>query len=171
MKAIFKKADHIIELIQDHIVLITGTSITLMILASALFRMIAYDWYGSEEIILFVATWLYFTGSISACRRKSHVSGDMLNMFITNKKITFICNVIKSILSLGMSVMFCIWACQFVYWQYDLSSRTSVYKLPMYLTQLPLAIMFVFWSIYLLRDLIALIKTGNQVKSEGEEQV
>ena len=52
---VLKKIDGALEWIQDWILVITGTAVGLMILVNALFRIIKVDWFGSEELTLFVA--------------------------------------------------------------------------------------------------------------------
>ena len=168
MTTILKKIDHVFEVFEEYIMLITGTAVTLMILASALFRVIQYDWYGSEELTLIVGVWLYFVGSICAGRDNIHISGDMLNMFISNKKVMYVFNLIRDLISLAMSVMFTIWTYQFLEWQIGLAARTAVYKVPNWIQLLPIPIFFAFWDVYLLRNLIIDLKKTDKTTDTEE---
>lgn len=74
MVKLLRSLDRFIEKLQNWILLLTGTAITMMILVNALFRFLKVDWFGSEELILFVAFWLYFTGSACASQiGRAHV--------------------------------------------------------------------------------------------------
>lgn len=170
---ILKKIDHVLEVFEEYILLITGTAATLMILASALFRVIEFDWFGSEELTLMVGAWLYFVGSICAARDTTHISGDMLNMFINNKKVVYCFNVFRDVVSIVMAGAFTIWTYQFVSWQYSLGARTAVYKLPNVISLIPIPLFFTFWILYLVRDFIILLKTRpvNEIEEKGGEQV
>lgn len=157
---VIKRIDGIVQFLEENILVITGTAVTLMILTAALFRYIRIDWFGSEELTLLVASWLYFIGCIGASRDKTHISGDMVNMFVTNEKIAYVLNIIKHVLSIAMASVFSVWVSQFVLWQFQLSSHTPVYKIPLVTALFPIPLFFIFWVIYLVRDLVILIRNA-----------
>lgn len=169
MKNALQKIDSIIEKIQNFILIITGTGVTLMILVNALFRFLAVDWFGSEELTLFVAFWLYFTGSACAAREDTHISADMLSLFIKRKDFLRIFKIAKNVIGMVMSAVFAAWACQFVMWQYGLGSVSAVYKLPVVITQIPIFLTFALWTIYLLRDLLRCFAQNDENSSKGVE--
>lgn len=157
--------DRFIEKIQNWVLLLTGTAITLMILVNALFRFLKIDWFGSEELILFVAFWMYFTGSACASRERSQISADMLTLFIKNPAALRAVSVVKDVISLAMSAVFTGWAIQFVQWQYRLKATSAVYKLPTLISLIPILICFTLWTVYLVRDLLR-----NFVKGERPQE-
>lgn len=174
MKVILKKMDHVFEVFEEYILLITGTAVTLMILASAVFRFIKFDWFGSEELTLIVGVWLYFVGSICAARNNTHICGDMLNMFITNKRVVFVFNVIRDAVSVAMAAVFTVWTFQFLTWQISLGASTAVYKLPNFISLIPIPLFFTFWVVYLVRNLILQIQGRTKLTipmEKGETQV
>ena len=71
---LLKKADQALNRVQNWILVITGTAITAMILVNAACRFLQIDWFGSEELTMFVAFWLYFVGSACASREDTHIS-------------------------------------------------------------------------------------------------
>lgn len=158
MKTLFNKVDHVFAIFEEYILVITGTAVTLMILVNALFRFIKFDWFGSEELTLIVGVWLYFVGSIYAARNDTHIRGDMLNMFITNQRLVFVFNVLRDIVSISMAVVFTVWTYQFLSWQISLGASTAVYKLPNFISLIPIPLFFAFWAIYLIRKLIILLQ-------------
>lgn len=166
---IFKKIDSFFETIEEYILLITGTVVTLMILASAVFRFIKFDWFGSEELTLIVGVWLYFVGSICAARNNTHISGDMLNMFISNKQVVFLFNVIRDAVSIAMDAVFTVWTFQFLTWQISLGASTAVYKLPNFISLIPIPLFFAFWVVYLIRNLVILIQSRPGQTAQVEE--
>ena len=55
-----KKLDNFLENIENIILIITGIAVCLLIFIGAMMRYIfKIDFYGSEEIILFISFWLY----------------------------------------------------------------------------------------------------------------
>ena len=84
---ILKKIDGMLEWVQNWILIITGTLVGAMILVNAVCRFLVIDWFGSEELTMFVAFWLYFTGAAAASRDRTHISADMMGLFTNNPKI------------------------------------------------------------------------------------
>lgn len=140
----------------------TGSGVTCMILVSALFRVLKIDWFGSEELTLMVGGWLYFIGGIRAARDGTHISGDMLNIFIKSEKILHIFNIIKMCIAIIMSIFFTVWTYQFLIWQISLGAVSAVYKLPNYISLIPIPLFFTFWIIYLLKDMYYLMRSYRQ---------
>lgn len=151
---VLKKLDHVLEQIQDWILIITGTAVGLMILVNALFRIIKVDWFGSEELTLFVAFWLYFMGAACAARDDTHISADMVALFTENPKIRAVIDVIKNTIGTAMCAVFTVWCFRYVSWQMSLGAKSAVYKLPVVISTIPILICFFLWTLYLIRDLL-----------------
>ena len=99
MKALLKLLDTITCKIQEYIMIITCVAVTVLIMVAAAMRYIFhYDFYGSEEIILFTAFWLYFTGSISSSRDDTHITANMVSMFTSNQKVIRAVEIVKSVI-------------------------------------------------------------------------
>lgn len=169
MKTFLKKIDRLCELFEEYILLLTGTAVTMMILVNALFRVLQIDWFGAEELTLIVGVWLYFIGSIGAGRDNIHISGDMLNMFVKNKHVTYWFNVLRDLISLAMAAVFTSWTLEFVTWQFRLGAQTAVYKLPNVIQLIPIPLFFALWTVYLLRNLIIQIGDRPNANKGGEQ--
>jgi len=169
MKKVLCKLDHFIEIIQNYILILTGTAVTLMILINALFRFLAIDWFGSEELTLFVAFWLYFTGSACASREGSHISADMLGLFTKNQVFLRVIAILKNAVGLVMAAVFTLWTFEFVMWQNQLGAASAVYKLPVLISLIPILIAFALWTVYLLRDLLrCFVEKPEDIKKGAE---
>ena len=147
-----------LQWVQDWILIITGTAVGLMILVNALFRFLRIDWFGSEELTLFVAFWLYFTGAAYASRENTHISADMLSLFTSNVKVRAIADIVKNTIGAVMAAVFTYWCFNYVSWQADLGAKSAVYKLPIIISTIPIFICFLLWTLYLARDLVYAIK-------------
>lgn len=169
---IIKKLDWALEKIQSYILVITGTAVGVMILVNAFFRVIKFDWFGSEELTMFVAFWLYFTGAACASRENTHISADMVSLFTDNPKIRAAVDVVKTVIGVAMSAVFTYWCFNYVSWQANLGAKSSVYKLPVIINTIPILIFFALWTLYLIRDLVVAIqvlfgKKPTNVNAEG----
>ena len=125
------------------------------------------DFYGSEELILLAAFWLYFIGSALAAKHGTQIKAEMLDMFVKNRVAHGIAAIARDIISLGMAIVASVWSIQYVLWNYNINMKSNVFRFPVYITVIPIAISFVMWSIYCVRDLVISIKGFG--KTEPEE--
>lgn len=169
MKAL-KKIDDILNLIENEILIISGTAVCLMIMVNAICRYIQVDWFGSEELTLFVAFWLYFIGSVCASRECTHISADMLEMFTKNQTVLFVIAIIKNLIALMMAGLFTYWCFNYVRWQMTLHARSVTYKLPVVIATIPILLAFAFWTLYLIRDLFVAIQNHHAALQKDNEK-
>ena len=155
---ILKKIDRAFEWGEEWILVITGTAVGIMILANAACRFLKIDWFGSEELTLFVAMWLYFVGSICASRDGTHISADMMSLFTKNEKVLDIIGIIKNVIGLVVCGMMTLWCYNYVSWQANLGAKSAIYKLPVVIATIPILISFAFWMLYLIRDIVVNIQ-------------
>ena len=156
---LLKKLDEIAEWIGNWIVVISGVAVCGLIFAGAVMRYILHtDFYGSEELILLAAFWLYFIGSALAAKHGTQIKAEMLDMFVKNKVVHGIAAIVRDIICLAMAVLASVWSTQYVIWNYNINMRSNVFRFPVYITIIPIAISFIMWSIYCVRNLVYSIK-------------
>ncbi len=162
-----KKIDHVFAGAQNWIMVLTGIAVCMLIFAGAVMRyLLKMDFYGSEEIILFAAFWLYFTGSAAAARNKTHINADMISMFVKNQKTVDTVHMIKDIFSLIMSALATYWSFHYVIWSIEMDAVSNVFKLPVVIAQIPIFLSFLLWTIYLIRDIAVSVKERKNVAVE-----
>ncbi|GFI60852.1 hypothetical protein IMSAG049_00001 [Clostridiales bacterium] len=171
-----KKLDDGLEFIENWILILTGIAVCVLIFISAMMRYILKtDFYGSEEIILFTAFWLYFTGSSIAAKKDTHINANMISMFVKNKRVVAVFDIIKCVLSLGICIVATYWCFNYVTWSIQMKAASNVFKLPLAIGQLPIFISFFFWTLYLIRDVIksfsGLKNAENTNNMEGGDAV
>ena len=168
---ILRKIDGFIEKVEGGILIIPGTAVGVMILANAIFRFLRVDWFGSEELTMFVAFWLYFVGAACASRDDTHISADMVSLFTSKPKVRATVNLVKTIIGLAICAVFTVWCFNYVAWQASMGAKSSVYKLPVIISTIPILFSFVMWTLYLIRDIVRNVKTirsaGAAAKTEG----
>ena len=166
-----KKIDSIIEWIANWILVITGIAVCILIFSGAVLRYVFHtDFYGSEELILVAAFWLYFVGSAMAAKHETQIKAEMLDMFVKNKRVLGIASIIKNIINLIMSAVATVWSVQYVMWNITMNVKSNVFRFPVVYAVLPIAISFFLWTIYCIRDFInAIRKAQNNMDEMGEE--
>lgn len=165
------KAEQIWDRIQEYILIITGSAVCILIIVSALMRQVLkIDLYGSEEIILFIAFWLYFIGSMYAAKKDTHINANMISMFTDNKKVLILSEIVKEGISLVLNIVVLKWCFDYVMWSVSLGRRSDVFKLPHLIGQLPILISFFMWIFYTLRRFIGYIRGYKDFKKGSDSQ-
>ena len=158
-----KKLDRYIEWTANWCVIFSSIAVCAMIFIGAIARYIFHsDFFGSEELILLAAFWLYFIGNALAAKHNTLIKAEMLDMFIKNKKILGLSNILKYLISLSVAAVASVWAIQYLMWNININMRSNVFRFPVYITVIPIAISFIAWTIYCFRDLILCIKGMNK---------
>ena len=72
-----------------------GIALTCVIFAAVVMRYcFKLDFFGSEEIILLFAWWMYFLGGIGGSQEDSQIKADMVEVFCSNR---FIIDLVKGL--------------------------------------------------------------------------
>lgn len=159
------KIDKSFEWLANWIVAISGIVVCMLIFIGAIMRYILHtDFYGSEELVLLAAFWLYFFGSALAAKHNTHIQAEMLDMFIKNKFIHDIATILKYVVNTAMCVMASVWSIQYVIWNININMKSNVFRFPMFITVLPIAISFVVWTLYSVRDIFAFVKSIKKIQ-------
>ncbi len=141
----------IIQKIVNFLMICCGISVVVLIFSAVIARyFFKTDIYGVEEIILTVAFWLYFAGSINGSMEDSHIKADLMDVYITNHRIKYI---IKSFAKLIESVVYLVvsgWAINLFAMNLERMPRTTGLKIPIALAQFPIAAGFVFMVLFAL---------------------
>lgn len=167
-----KRIDDGLEVIENWILILTGIAVCVLIFISAMTRYIfKVDFYGSEEIILFTAFWLYFTGSAMAAKKDTHINANMISMFVKSEKIVVAFDFIKCSISLFISIIATYWCFNYVVWSVQMGAVSNVFKLPIVIGQIPIFISFCLWTAYLIRDVMKSFKKFKLVDAQkgGDE--
>lgn len=162
LKRIIGFVDHISSKIQSYIIIIACILVTSFILISAILRYVfKADFYGSEELILITAFWLYFTGSASSARDNTHINADMVTLFTKNKKYIRIVSYIRLLINMAVVCCAVMWGIDWLKWSNEINGSSPVFKIPNIIAQIPIVLSFVCWLLYLIRDFILLVREGR----------
>ena len=132
--------------------------IVLVITVAVIMRYIFHsDFFGSEEILKLFAVWMYFIGGSYGSYEQSHITADILSVFVKSKKIMRAVNIFIATLSLVISLFFIDWA--FQYWEQVmlLGGSTSGLKIPLPFFKFSLVVAFILMAVFGLYRLINLV--------------
>ena len=112
-----------------------------------------------EELIVFVVFWFYFTGSVYATYKRSHIVGGVLHLFFKNKPRTLgSFQVLSTLISLGLCCLFTYLSYELFVYSLKVDPKTIHLLLHTSFARLALLIAFPLMAFYFLIELIGTIR-------------
>lgn len=123
--------------------------------------------FGLEELILFGVMWFYMLGAVLASRNREHLSADLIDVVTDSPKVRRIFTIVSTIISMAVCVFFIYCAFDLFLWGVQRGQATPVFSLPWVFSQSSLLFAALFFFVYLLRDLVLLLR-GEPLRNEDE---
>lgn len=159
------KLKKVVLFIQEEILVISSIFMFMLLGIGAIMRVcFKIDFYGQEEIVMLFAFWQYFIGTSYAGHEDTHIQADMLSPYIKNPRKKNILAVVKYVVSLALCVLTTVWCVQFMLWYLQTKPSTSIFHIPLYITQLPILVGFALWTFYTLGHLILAVSELRKEK-------
>jgi len=131
-----------------------------ILVISALIRYTPFRFLAYEEIVLFIAFWMYMVGATRCTRTKTMVVADVINLLCKNVKITDAVSMLEKILTFGLNVLFFSWAFQYIVFSMGLSALSPILKIPFYIVHwsvvFGLGLMVVYNFVHMIERFITL---------------
>lgn len=130
------------------------------------------DFFALEELLIIPAFWLYFIGASYGAHEKYHVIVDFINTY-ASKRIAEIVQLFTVIVTVIVSVIMTVWAFDHVMWSFQSGSKSSAWKIPLYIAHSSVLVGFLLMTIYFIRDFISDLLTmiKDEQRSEGDNEV
>ncbi len=158
--------------IQKFILFICSFLIIIGVASKAIFRyLFQIDFHGVEEFIILLAFWLYFIGASYGSYRKGHIAADIIPMYIKDEKIKQIFMLFVSLLTIGISALFTLWAVDMLTWTLERGATSVMWDIPVAYSQAVILISFVLMTFYFVVHFINDLKMflNNHVLGERKE--
>ncbi len=162
-----------LAVIQRGLMFVTGMATMIIVALAMLMRfLLNIDLAGYEEVLAMVAMWLYMIGSSYGSYEKSQIAADILNIYLKEGKFKTSINLLRSLLTTILGLVFNAWAFQFVVWGITMNTRTPVWRLPMVIGQgsifVGLSLMSFYNIVYFYDDIKAALPVFRKTESKGE---
>ena len=122
------------------------------------------NFYGSDEIILLFAFWLYFIGAAYGSYENSHIKADLLNVYIRNMRYKDGLNLIAQAMTVLVNCILLIWAFDSLRWALEKMPLTTSLKIPVAIPRsaifVGLLLMAFYHIYYLYENTYKFIKKG-----------
>jgi len=115
--------------------------------------------FGLEELTLMSVMWLYMIGASMACRERSHLKAELVQLVVKGEASLKAIEVLTTLISLVMAVFITQWAFDLVAWGVEKRQSTPVFGIPWFVSQSSLLFGGIFFTVYLFRDLIVDVRS------------
>ncbi|HLR71174.1 MAG TPA: TRAP transporter small permease [Pseudogracilibacillus sp.] len=123
------------------------------------------DLFGLEELIVIPAFWLYFIGASFGTYKKSHISAELVSVYIKSKKVKIYIEFLTSLVTTILCFIVSYWSIQFFVWSFLSGAKSSAWKIPQYIPHSAILVGFLLMSLYFIvqfisksKELVALYK-------------
>jgi TRAP-type C4-dicarboxylate transport system permease small subunit len=155
----------ILEKSMRAVLVICSTVSTGCILYAVLLRYVLNsNFYGSDEIILLFAFWLYFIGAAYGSYENSHIKADLLNMYVKNMRYKDGLNLIAQAVTVLVNCILLVWAFESFLWALEKMPLTTSLKIPIVIPKsaifFGLLLMAFYHIFYLFENTVNFIRKG-----------
>lgn len=122
--------------------------------------------FGVEELILFIAVWLYFIGAAYGAYERSHIKAELILLGFTSTKSKAVIRSINGVITVFLAVTMVTWSYPYFIWGLTRGATSQALLLPMVLCQSAIFFGSIFMSIYFTAELL-----DNLLLSFGKKQI
>lgn len=161
---------NILKKIQELLIVICASVSTLIFVVEVVIRyMLKIDFLGYDELVLLSASWLYFIGGSYAMYKKEHISADMLPLFLKGRVLQ-VTRVVVDWLIFAITLVLAIWGVDFFLYAMSRTANTTVWKIPLLVSQSALSVGYILMAFYALvyglEDTLLAIADGKKLRNE-----
>lgn len=161
---------NILKKIQELLIVICASVSTLIFVVEVVIRyVLKIDFLGYDELVLLFASWLYFIGGSYAMYKKEHISADMLPLFLKGRVLQ-VTRVVVDWLIFAITLVLAIWGVDFFLYAMSRTANTTVWKIPLLVSQSALSVGYILMAFYALvyglEDTLLAIADGKKPRNE-----
>lgn len=116
------------------------------------------DLYGLEEIVVIFAFWLYFMGGSYCSYTRTHITADMISVYLPEGKLKATVTAFTSATTFALSLLFSYWGYDFFMFGVKMSARTPVWRIPQVVSYTAVFLGMILMTFYFFVDLLADLK-------------
>lgn len=122
------------------------------------------NFYGSDEVIMLFAFWLYFMGAVYGSYENSHIKADLLNVYIKNIRAKDVVALLAEMVTIVVNIIVLIWAIRFFQGEIVKGGLSTALKIPLVIPKSAVFFGFLLMAFYhvtyFIRDVYRLITVG-----------
>lgn len=137
---------------QRTVLMVCNLAIVFIVVSAVIMRYaLELDFYGSEEILMIFAHWLYFIGAAHGSLENSHVEADFIQDWLAGTKTAGVLAYARDIIEICVLLVLTYWAFLFVSFAVERWPVSSGWGIPLLVPQSAVFAGFVLMTLHTLR--------------------
>ena len=142
-------------LFQKAVMVIGGCVIALLILTEVFLRyVLASPLFGVEELILFIAMWLYFIGASYGSYERSHIQAELLHVWFKDPRSYARVKTLSCSITVFLAITMVKWSYPYFVWGITRGAKSQALLLPMVVSQSAVFVGSILMCIYFITELV-----------------
>lgn len=131
------------------LMIICSVCCTTVIIVSCIMRYVfTKNWYGSDEIILTFAFWLYFMGAVYGSFEDSHIKADIIPTVVKNMRTKDSITLVAAVLLVIINALLIIWAFPYFWEGVVKMPATTALKIPLLIPRMAILLGLIWMEFY-----------------------
>lgn len=122
------------------------------------------NFYGSDEVIMLFAFWLYFMGAVYGSYENSHIKADLLNVYIKNMRKKDAVALLGQILTIVVNTIVLVWAIRYFGAEIAKGGLSTGLKIPLVIPKSAVFFGFLLMEfyhvVYFIKNTMAFVRKG-----------
>ena len=153
--------------LQKVIMVVGGCVVGVLIFVEVFLRyVLGSPLFGVEELILFIAIWLYFIGAAYGAYERTHIKAELIHLWFTSSRSQAIIRSITGVITVFLAVTMLTWSYPYFVWGLTRGATSQALLLPMVLCQSAIFFGSILMCLYFTTEFI-----DNILLSLGKKQV
>ena len=155
MKKLFLFLWHGAVHLQRWFLIVGGCLITILVFIEVLLRYVFESpLFGIEELIVFIAMWLYFIGASLGAYDRTHIKADVIHVWVKSARGMAIIHTINSVITVTLSTIMAFWGYDYFIFGIQRGGESPALRLPLVLPQSAVFIGAILMAIYFFVELV-----------------
>ena len=147
--------------LQKTIMVIGGCVIAVLIFVEVFLRyVLASPLFGIEELILFIAMWMYFLGASFGAYERTHIQAELIHLWFKDKRSYARAKSVACVITVFLSITMVKWSYPYFIWGITRGAKSQALLLPMAISQSAVFVGSILMSIYFSAELIDYLLQG-----------
>jgi TRAP-type transport system small permease protein len=141
--------------LQRWFIIIAGCIITLLVFIEVLLRYVfSSPLFGIEELIVFIAMWLYFIGASLGAHDRTHIKADVIHVWVKSARGMAIIHTINSVITVTLSAILVSWCYQYFLFGIQRGGQSPALRIPLVIPQSGVFVGAILMTLYFTVELV-----------------
>ena len=122
------------------------------------------NFYGSDEVIMLFAFWLYFMGAVYGSYENSHIKADLLNVYIKNMRKKDAVALLGQLLTIVVNTIVLVWAIRYFGAEIAKGGLSTALKIPLVIPKSAVFFGFLLMEfyhvVYFIKNTLTFVRKG-----------